>query len=305
LVLITSTFLATISVNKVLATNSVAILSYSSYVDSMKDYHIVGEVRNGGTYNLGSVEITAIFYNKTGTMVDTESTYIIVDILKPNQRSPFDIESSFTSSLYNYTIIVSDYEATSEQPYTSLQILNFSNYTDNLGYQHIVGEIQNTGKSNIQSLKIAATYYNKSNCVIDTNYAFTSVDVLIPNQKSPFEIIEKVAPYNYSLVIAGASSNVPYRDFQIISQNSYIDSLKNLNVVGTVKNTGAQNATFVEIIATFYDANGKVVMTDYTYSKPDSLNAGQQASFKLIEPYQVNKINHFTLQVQCNEHLSS
>jgi hypothetical protein len=271
----------------------------------MKDYHIVGEVRNGGTYNLGSVEITAIFYNKTGTMVDTESTYIIVDILKPNQRSPFDIESSLTSSIYNYTIIVSDYEATSEQPYTSLQILSYSNYTDNTGSQHIVGEIQNTGKSNIQSVKIAATYYNKSNCVIDTNYAYTSADVLIPNQKSPFEIIEKVAPYNYSLVIAGATSNVPYRDLQIISQNSYIDSLKNLNVVGTVKNTGVQNATSVEIIATFYDANGKVVMTDYTYSKPDSLNAGQQASFKLIEPYQVNKIDHFTLQVQCNEHLSS
>jgi hypothetical protein len=219
LVLISSTFLATTSFNRVLAqqTPNVAILSYSSYVDSINYLHVVGEVKNMGAKNLEFVEITSTFYNKTGTVIDVEFTSTMVDILAPNKTSPFDVSSSRTSNIYSYRIDVSGQE----------------------------------------------------------------------------------------------TNDLPYRFFQIISSSSYIDSIGNVNVVGIVKNMEPQiltsifpYATFVKIIATFYDKNGTVVQAGFTYSIPSTLRANQTAPFKLIVN-QVNNIDHFNLQVQCKEYLSS
>jgi hypothetical protein len=71
-------------------------------------------------------------------------------------------------------------------------------------------------------------------------------------------------------------------------------------VVGEVKNTGTQAATYVEVIATFYDATGEVVATDFTYADPYDLAAGQTAPFEVLEldDTQVAKISSYELQVQ-------
>jgi hypothetical protein len=52
-------------------------------------------------------------------------------------------------------------------------------------------------------------------------------------------------------------------------------------IVGEVVNTGSDNTEFVKVIATFYDEGGTVIETDYTYTDPSDLAAGQLAPFEI------------------------
>ena len=55
-----------------------------------------------------------------------------------------------------------------------------------------------------------------------------------------------------------------------------------MHIVGEVLNQAPVTAKFVEIIATFYNANGQVIGTDSTYSDPSDLAPGQRAPFDII-----------------------
>ena len=52
-------------------------------------------------------------------------------------------------------------------------------------------------------------------------------------------------------------------------------------MVGEIKNNSDEEVTFVQIIATFYDENGIVIGTDYTYTDPTDLNPGRTAPYTL------------------------
>jgi hypothetical protein len=68
----------------------------------------------------------------------------------------------------------------------------------------------------------------------------------------------------------------------ISSHNSYINSIGHLHVIGEVENNSPLIAEFVKIIGTFYDDNGNVVGTSYTYSNPNDISSGEKAPFDLI-----------------------
>jgi hypothetical protein len=62
---------------------------------------------------------------------------------------------------------------------------------------------------------------------------------------------------------------------QRINQNGWYQ------IVGEVVNTGSDNTEFVKVVATFYDEGGTVIETDYTYTDPSDLAAGQLAPFEI------------------------
>ena len=64
---------------------------------------------------------------------------------------------------------------------------------------------------------------------------------------------------------------------QILSHNSFTDSVGYLHVVGEVQNNTPTNAQFVQVIGTFYDNNNQVVATHFTYTNPSDIGAGQKA----------------------------
>lgn len=282
------------------------ILNHRSFVNSNNLYTVIGEVKNVGVNNLNLVKIVAVFYDKAGKIVDTNFTYTTIEIIKPGEKSPFQITTSHhPNKIEIYTVDISTYSFTTEQPNSPIQILSYSDYKDNLGYHHIVGEVQNNGVSNIRSVKIVATYYDSSNNVIATDLSYTILDIIQTNQKSPFKFTQQVDPQSYNLMIAGLNetNEIPYDSFQFFSNNSYIDSINHLHIEGEVKNTGLKNITFVEVIATYYDDYYNVVETDVTYTDSTNITTNQQSSFKIITENQVNKIDHYILQVQSKEHL--
>jgi hypothetical protein len=66
------------------------------------------------------------------------------------------------------------------EPELTLMVTSYHIYT-------IIGEVQNYGTSTIEFVKVVVTFYDASNTVIGTDFTYTEIDELSPNQKSPFE----------------------------------------------------------------------------------------------------------------------
>ena len=59
-----------------------------------------------------------------------------------------------------------------------------------------------------------------------------------------------------------------------------------------------ENATFVKVVGTFYDGNGQVVATDYTYTNPSDIAAGDKDPFEIIltsSSVPNSQIDHYNL----------
>ena len=70
----------------------------------------------------------------------------------------------------------------------NVRVLSASNYYDGSGYFNVVGEVQNTLGTNVKNVEIVTTFYDSSGAVIAADYATTEIDILKPNQKSPFKL---------------------------------------------------------------------------------------------------------------------
>jgi hypothetical protein len=71
-------------------------ISSSSYTapneDGLGYYHVVGEVRNNSpTDSMNYVKVVSTFYDDAGKVVGTDFTYTNVDVLRPAEKSSFEI----------------------------------------------------------------------------------------------------------------------------------------------------------------------------------------------------------------------
>ncbi len=79
------------------------------------------------------------------------------------------------------------FRETAKTPYRNLQILSHYSKIE-YDYYEVVGEIQNTGDLNVEYVQIVATFYDSGGTVVGTDFTYTELDSLAPNQKSPFEL---------------------------------------------------------------------------------------------------------------------
>jgi len=181
-------------------------------------------------------------------------------------------------------------------------ILSHTSYTDDSGYYKIVGEVKNTLNTNLRFVEIIATFYDSENIVIGTDYTFTDISILVPNQKSPFEISsfpDKITPASYKLTIDyQTTTQQPLAGLTILSHTASYDTSGYHKIVGEVKNNGASTAEFVEVISTYYDSTGKVIGTSYTFTDPSDINKGDTAPFEIKSfPRKITPAS-YELQVQ-------
>ncbi len=210
---------------------------------------------------------------------------IVVVIIVALAFLTFSLNSS-TPDGGQENIIPDDNQDTGTTPISSAEILSSSNYYDSINYNHIVGEIQNTGNVNLEYVKIVVTFYDASNIVVGTTFTYTEHDILIPQQKSPFKTNIASSdftgtPTNYTLQLTySATNNNPYNGLEILSNSDSTDSIGWNHIVGEVKNTGSQTANYVKLIVTYYDSGGDVVGTTFTFTDPLTLTSDQTAPFE-------------------------
>jgi hypothetical protein len=199
--------------------------------------------------------------------------------------------SSTTSGTFTVTVTASKSGFTGGQISCSIivtqapvvAILSDSSYIES-GYFHVVGEVQNLGSLNLQYVKITATFYDSANNVIATGFTFTGIDVLVPQQKSPFDVSsypsQDLVVDHYKVVVSDYSSttNQPYRS--LVAQGVTTSAeFGYYQIKGEVKNTGTRTATYVKLVVTYYNAEGKVIGIAFTFTNPIDIDAGQTAQF--------------------------
>jgi hypothetical protein len=169
---------------------------------------------------------------------------------------------------------------------------------------YVVGEIENTLPSNIDYVKIIGTFFDAQKKEIGSDYTYADMHILKPNQKAPFQLFaffpEKIYPDSYTLKISYRDTNEePYTGLKIISHNARINPILEWHeIVGEVKNEGTKRVTDVEVVCTYYDAEGKVIATETDYLFDVSLSAGDTAPFKLwLFPSELRP-SSYKLQVQ-------
>jgi hypothetical protein len=54
------------------------------------------------------------------------------------------------------------------------------------------------------------------------------------------------------------------------------------SIVGEVENNGIATADFVQITASFYNVNGQIVGTEFTYADPSSIEPGSRSPFEIF-----------------------
>jgi len=161
---------------------------------------------------------------------------------------------------------------------------------------HVVGEIQNTGSTNIEDVTLRPTFFNAGGSVIEAGPVHTSIkplDVLPPDQSSPFELIlldeeasSMVEDYDLSVEF-NPTIEKPYV-LDIVNHSSTI--LTYYRVFGEVVNMKPIGVASVKLLATFYDGEGTVIDADRTWIDVETLLQGRSFPFKLYN-YPRKEIN--------------
>ena len=91
----------------------------------------------------------------------------------------------------------------------------------------------------------------------------------------------------------------PSGTVSIISNSSYTDSSGNLHIDGEVYNEmPLKTAMDVQVIATYYDTNCKVVRTTRAFTDPNDLPSGENATFDVpLNSANIPQANRYELAV--------
>ena len=181
---------------------------------------------------------------------------------------------------------------TPSPPPNGVLLLSHSEAGSDFGSLYIVGEVKNNLSSMVNYVQIVGTFYDAGGTIIDSDYTYTDLDYLRPGEKSPFRLIisdEAVASRieNYTLSVNWEPVNadpaaVAEATVLTIEEGEQREAeFGGYEVIGQVTNGGTRNTEYVKVTATFYDENGGVIDTDYTYTDPSDLAAGQSAPFEI------------------------
>ncbi len=189
-----------------------------------------------------------------------------------------------------------------------VDILSHTGYLDSLGFYHVVGEVQNVGDQAVNYVKITATFYDSSHVVIATDFTFTGLYVLPVGRKSPFDLFlfdttQSAKVDHYSLSVTFSTTTPLTIGLEILSNSSYIDGIGWMHIVGEIKNIGGVMATYVKIIATYYNGTGGVVDTEFTFSDPSDIDPDQTAPFDItLSSERVPYVNSYELTAESTQY---
>jgi hypothetical protein len=145
----------------------------------------------------------------------------------------------------------------------------------------VVGEVKNTGSQNMKYIKISADFYDAQNNKIGSGFMWQDIQILRPGEISSFRVSSSSVFNHYvltsSLGTMPYTTDEPYDDFEITQQSGGIEG-DEYRVTGEIKNTGAENRSYLSLYVSFYDSSGKVVARGYMYTS-GGLDAGETIPF--------------------------
>jgi hypothetical protein len=196
-------------------TTDINLLSSSSYMDSIGSLHVIGELQNNSPDPREYVKIVSTLHDPSDSILDTSFTYSEVEVLRPGEKSPFDVIFSNEQQVQNtqrYEISSITGDVSQDKP-ANLQLNVGDSYYDSIGSAHVVGEVTNNGPGISHYTKVSGTFYDDQNKIVATGFTYTDPTDLEPVQSAPFDMI---ISDDTSANIASGSLNVQSSEYAMI-----------------------------------------------------------------------------------------
>jgi LysM repeat protein len=160
-------------------------------------------------------------------------------------------------------------------------------YETPVGSVWVLGEVVNSVGTALENTQVRVALLDESGAEVAIGTAFTALDVIPVDGKSPFGVLFRSPPpgaasFVVTPIRAEASSEPGgrYMPIVIASQQSMLDGLQ-FRLTGSIANQGAFNATDVSAVLTTYDASGRVTGFRQASVGDGTLAAGGVAEFEI------------------------
>ena len=226
--------------------NAIQILSTSSFVDDLGNFHIIGEVNNTALDPQRDIVITTILSNTTSnTIIGNHSAFSSIGTLRHGESSPFDIliQDPQRVGKFNFIEFSTSSQPATEKP-ANLIINGSSALLDNVGNPHIIGNIINQGQIPEQFLNLVATFYDNSSLgIVGTQSFGLNVANLSENQMAPFDITiadnktkSQAAYYSLNVESDQSSMSLPFS-----SKSPFVSPGGSFSSVNALSNTASSS----------------------------------------------------------------
>ena len=226
--------------------NAIQILSTSSFVDDLGNFHVIGEVNNTALDPQRDIVITTILSNTTSnTIIGNHSAFSSIGTLRHGESSPFDIliQDPQVVGKFNFIEFSTSSQPATEKP-ANLIINGSSAFLDNVGNPHITGNIINQGQIPEQFLNLVATFYDNSSLgIVGTQSFGLNVANLSENQMAPFDITiadnktkSQAAYYSLNVESDQSSMSLPFS-----SKSPFVSPGGSFSSVNVLSNTASSS----------------------------------------------------------------
>ncbi len=170
-------------------------------------------------------------------------------------------------------------------------------FTDIFGdYFLIIGEIKNTGTTNLDGGNFASAwggktrlntdFYNSNNQLVDSASEVFWKNYLAPNESIPFVICEtndfNIESYEISVDEESASDNY-YKYFEISNEDIITNDENEVRVTGKITNTGNIEKS-AHLMVVLYDSNKNIIAIKTDYLGFETIKSGENKSFSVSIP---------------------
>lgn len=161
-------------------------------------------------------------------------------------------------------------------------------YTGSDGTIHVVGEVRNGLDVPLGQILLSATIHDTHGNIIGTGQAWSLVNTLMPDMKTPFDV---VISKNQAGQVSEHTLDVQY--MVLLPKSQVIDITDSsversiqgdLYIAGKVVNRGDATANMISVSATIYNKEGSVATVARSHAVPDYLRSGHEGAFVVSIP---------------------
>ena len=153
---------------------------------------------------------------------------------------------------------------------------------------YFVGEVHNIGDQPLERPEVSVVLYDATGQVLANERGFATQDIVAPGQRVPVRIVFTTPPAQWSkfqVLFQPEAATEPglhnYADLTPSALNLVRSPTSGYLVSGTVKNSGARPARYIQAVVTLYGGNGQVVGVGEDLTDPDHLAPNGLAVFKV------------------------
>lgn len=173
-----------------------------------------------------------------------------------------------------------------------------------LGELAIMGDLHNLSATDLERVLVQITLFDDADRPLGSQTGTMAVDALASDERAPFALLFTEAPQRFAsyqaMVLTAEPAYTGSLQRELEPQNVTLESAAEgmVRLTGRIRNTGAEEAVDVYVVATLYDPLGRVVgMRRVTLSPGTVAKDGGEADFA-VEIVPAGPVVTYTIQAQ-------